>query len=420
MGIPLGIDAILLFAFSFPVVMKYRILPVTGTPYWLFGILFGPLIFNILISFFAKDIPRTFHVVRMKQILLWVTLAIVVGGVTVTAIADRHSIAPVWGVHDIVLQQEAAMRYLIHGKNPYKETYFGTPLESFAYDEQGKAAVNPALYHFVMPPWYLLFPFLFYTPANKLFGYFDGRVMLLFCLAATLFLLTKLFCNRQLSNIAIVFTALSPGVIDYFIEGRSDIFPLFWLVLSLFLLTKKYLLLSAVTFGLALMSKQTIWFALPFYAAFLWVEAKKSVSPMVKSLLAMSVTVVLIAGPFLVWDYRAFFDSVIFYLSGNTAHAYPVSGYGFGMFLYEFGVIKTVHDNYPFLIWQILLGIPVLFILLKAYIQKPTLSRFFLGYAASLFVFWYFSRYLNNSHLGYLSSLFTLGIVKSWDEQQAT
>ena len=34
------LDSILLFAFAVPVVMKYRILPVEGTPYWLFGILF--------------------------------------------------------------------------------------------------------------------------------------------------------------------------------------------------------------------------------------------------------------------------------------------------------------------------------------------------------------------------------------------
>lgn len=411
------LDGALLFAFSIPVVMKYRILPVERTPYWLFAILFLLLTINIIVSVYPKTF-RKFGVDTIKSWILGLVLLIVVGGVTVTAIADRHRIAPVWEVHDIVIQQEAAMRYLVQHKNPYKETYFGTPVESFHYDEQGKPAVNPALYHFVMPPWYLLFPFVFYTPFNHIIGYFDGRIVLLFCLLGTLFVLVKWFRNQAIARLAIILTALSPGIIDYFIEGRSDSFALFWLLLAVYLLDKRYLLWSAFVFGLALMSKQTVWFAAPFYFTGVWLATKKSITNALRYGLVTLGIVLVLSGPFLLWDSRAFFDSIIYYLTGGAAHGYPISGYGFGMVLYEFGFIKDLHAYYPFIIWQLIFGIPALIFSLFLYARKPSPSQLFISYAVSLLVVWYFSRYLNNSHLGYISSVFALGLFKRWDEQE--
>lgn len=417
MQLPWTVDAGLLFILAIPVVMNYRILPVDGTPYWLFGILFLLLTLNIFISLFANSVSRYFSVAQVKTVILWLVMAITVGGATVTAIADRHRIAPAYLVHDIILQQEAAIRYLVHGKNPYKETYFGTPVESFRYDELGSAAVNPALYHFVMPPWYLLFPLVFYTPANHTVGYFDGRIVSLFALAGTLFVLEKIIKNQKLKLIAVSLAALSPGVVDYFIEGRSDIFALFWFILAILFLEKRNFFISSLVFGLALISKQTIWFALPFFAIFLWLKNNQSLKNTVKYMLISGGTALIFTAPFLVWDYRAFVDSVLLYLSGNTAHGYPVSGYGFGMVLYKFGIIKDIHAYFPFIFLQILFGIPVILVSLWWLMKKPSISRLIFGYGISLLVVWYFSRYLNNSHLAYVSTLFMLAILKDWDEK---
>ena len=155
----LALDAALLFALSIPVVMGYRILPVDGTPYWLFGILFLLLTMNVVISVYPDALPRSWRgkkdtgIERMKTWLIWIVLAIVVGGTMWTAMVDRSRTAPVFNVHDVLLQQESAMRYLLEGKNPYAEDYFGTPMEEFNYDEPGNTeAINPALYHFLMPP----------------------------------------------------------------------------------------------------------------------------------------------------------------------------------------------------------------------------------------------------------------------------
>ena len=211
------LDALLLLVFSVPIVTHYRILPISGTPYWLFTVLFILLLGNLIISFFPSVAPFKLYS-RVKNIFLYFIVIIVFGGTVGTAIVDRSKTAPVFGVHDIILQQEAAMRYFLEGKNPYKETYFNTPLESWHYDELGKPAVNPALYHFVMPPWYLLFPFGFYFISIPMLGFFDGRMPLLIVMFALLFILTRWFKDKGIGRLAVVLTALSPATIDYVIE----------------------------------------------------------------------------------------------------------------------------------------------------------------------------------------------------------
>lgn len=396
----LAIDGLILFICSVYVVTQYRILPVAGTPYWLFGILF----FLLTVNFFIKE--------RWKSFLFWMILAIVLVGPMVTAIADRHKTAPVYGVHDIILQQEAAMRYLLDGKNPYKETYFNTPVASFNYDEPGNTnAVNPALYHFVMPPWYVLFPILLYGFMIPVFGFFDGRVALLFCMVGLIFIILRWFKNKTLGRLAVILIALGPGFVQYFLEGRSDMFALFWFVWSIYLLEKKKLFWSGILFALALLSKQTIWFAVPFYFAYQWHKEKRL------NVLVVAGTFLLFTVPFLLWDAKAFIDSVILYLSGGTATGYPISGYGLGMVLYEFGIIKDIHAYYPFILWQIGLGVPAIVYFIR-YIAKHTwISRMLIGYAVTLMVVWYVSRYFNNSHLSYIGSIFILGVLKEEDEK---
>lgn len=400
------LDSILLFALSIPVVMKYRILPVDGTPYWLFGLLFILLVGNCLLSFFGNN--------RYKNWFLVVALVITVGGTSITAMVDRAKTAPVYKVHDIILQQEGAMRKLIEGKNPYKDTYFDTPLVEFNYDEPGNTeAINPALYHFVMPPWYVLFPFAFYYTAIPAFGFFDGRMALLFTLVLLLGFVWYWFRDKALARIAMVLTALSPSVVDYFIEGRSDVFALCWLMGAIFFLGRKKYLWSGLFLGLSLMSKQTTWFIVPFYALVLWKQNRKMFWRVGA---AVALVVAVVATPFLVWDSRAFFESVVLYLTGNTLTSYPVSGYGLGMILHEFGVIADIHAYYPFIYWQIAFAFPVLVFLCFWVWKKPTESKLVISYAVFLAVYWYMSRYFNNSHLGYLSMLFVLGGLKVVDE----
>ncbi len=412
----LALDAVLLFVLGVPLVMLYRILPVEGTPYWLFGVIFAVLTTHVLFSLYPPSWSITV-IERVKRLFFWATLVLILGCITVTAMVDRHKTAPIYGVHDIILQQEAAMRFLLVGKNPYKETYFETPMKDWHYGEMGKDALNPALYHFVMPPWYVLFPFAFYFTATPILGYFDGRMVLLFCLAGSVILLLRWFKNKQLGRIAAGVLAFAPGISVYFVEGRSDAFALFWFIWAIYLLDRKSWFWSAVLFGLSLMSKQTIWFAAPFYFMYMFMTNKKNTVHTIRyGLVTVGVCAVLTA-PFLLWDSNAFIDSVFLYLSGGTPTGYPVSGYGLGMVLYDLGVITDTHAYYPFWLWQAGVGLPVMVLAVWFMMKKLRISRFFIGYAITLLAVWYVSRYFNNSHVTYIGTLLWLGVMKDWDER---
>ncbi len=413
-------DSLLLFAFAIPVVMKYRILPVEGTPYWLFAVLFFILgahcvisVYPLLLGAYKK------HLDTIKMFFVLVTIAITIGGAVITAMVDRAGTAPVYGIHDIILQQESAMRFLLVGKNPYKETYFGTQVEMFNYDEPGNTEViNPALYHFVMPPWYVIFPFIFYFMSIPAVGFFDGRMALLFTMGMLLVALWYWYRDKAMARIAIIMTALSPSVVDYFIEGRSDVFALSWLMVSLVLLGRKRYVWSGIMLALALMSKQTIWFIVLFYVLYVWKQTVRHTADFWRMAAAVTIVSLLLAGPFLVWEPRAFIDSVVFYLTGNAATSYPVSGYGLGMVLVAAGVIRDIHAYYPFIFWQAAIALPLLIALLRFLARKPSESRLVISYAVFLTVYWYLSRYFNNSHLGFISMLFVLGGLKAVDESK--
>ena len=79
-----------------------------------------------------------------------------------TAIVDRKTTSDFYSVHDIILQQEAAMRYVLEGKIRIRKHILAHRLKSGIMQKTEKEVINPALYHFVMPPWYLLFPFSIY------------------------------------------------------------------------------------------------------------------------------------------------------------------------------------------------------------------------------------------------------------------
>ncbi len=405
------LTAVLLFSFSIPVITRYKLFPTEGNQYWLYGIL--------LVSFMTLALTSLFYTDRFQKARLvsfWVSLGIVFLGATTGAIYERHVVAPSWKVHDIVLQQEAAMRYLLQGKNPYKETYFGTPVELFNYDEPGNQdAVNPALYHFVMPPAYLLVPFPFYWLANRIFGYFDGRMVLVVFMVGIWWMFLRLFKKFDLAELAIVFASLSPASVHFFIEGRSDSFALFFLVASLLFLNQKRPYLASISFAFAFLSKQTMWFAAPLFLLYMFYTTPQR-KTIVRSGIVFLITIGLFVGPFLVWDANAFIDSTIRYLSSGGERGYPISGYGLSMMLYQFRLINDIHEYYPFIVWQILVGGVTTMVVLRFFSKNPSIAKFFLGFAIILFSFWYTSRYFNDSHVAVIADLIALGIFKQYDD----
>ncbi|RJQ25340.1 hypothetical protein C4577_06065 [Candidatus Parcubacteria bacterium] len=392
------LSSILLFILAVTFIMQVRISPST-TPYWLFG-----LIFLALLLFLSIDIIKIKENIyfKLKEALLWIIVVTIIGSAFGSSIIVRHQTAPVYQVHDIILQQESAIRFLLDGKNPYSATYFNTPLEEWHYSD---TEINPALYHFVMEPFYLIFSLPFYFVSNHTIGYFDGRIPLLFLFLSTLLLTLFLIKDQEKRHLFIALFTFNPATVYYTLEGRSDIFMFAFLFAGLFLLCKQKYSLSGIPIALAFAVKQSAWPLFPFYIAFLYFRTKSWMKT-AQAIIPFVLVFAIIVAPFLLWNSKAFIDSTINYLSGSTQHSYPIAGYGFGKLLNEFGFIKDVNAYYPFQIWQAIIGVP-LFTALVMYLKKsPQVSRLILVYGIFLFVYWYFSRYFHNSHLGYLSMLF--------------
>lgn len=409
MGFSFRLDSVLLFALSIPFIMAVRIGP-GETPYWLFGLIFFGLLGYLVLDIIEAS-KSTY--LKLKDVLLWILVVAVIGSSFASSIIVRHINHPTYQIHDMPLQQEIAIRYLLDGKNPYATTYFGTFLEQWHYSDTEK---NPALYHFVLPPFYIIFALPFYFISNHTIGYFDARIPLLFLFFSILAVSQFLIKDREKRRLFVVLFSFNPATLMYMLEGRSDIFMFAFLFLGLFLLQNKRFLLAGVPLALAFAVKQSVWPFFPFYLAFLYFKTK-TIRKTIIALLPFTVAFSLVVLPFFLWDQKAFLDSIILYLSGSTVNSYPISGYGFGKFLQEVGVITNPQKYYPFIIWQLIIGLPALFVLIRFLQKKPAVPRLIVSYGIFLFIFWYFSRYFNNSHLGYLSMVFLIAYFWPEDEK---
>lgn len=394
------LDTILLFALVIPFIMTYRISP-GDTPIWLFGLIFFSLLGNVVLDLGIFKLTEKIYN-RTKLFLLWFLVFAVIGAGLFSEIIVRHQTSPVYHVNDIVLQQEAAIKFLVHGQNPYAVSYINTPMAQFHYSD---TEINPALYHFVMQPFYVLFAIPFYLVMGHTIGYFDARVPLFVLFIALLILAQFLQKDPEKKREFMTLLAFNPAMLGYFIEGRDDIFMYTFLFAAFYLLYKKKFSWAGVLMALAFTIKQSVWPLFPFYAAFLYFSSK-SIRKTIIWLIPFSILVLAIIGPFFFWNSKAFLNSTIFYLSGNTTHSYPIAGYGLGMLLYQAGIIKNVHQEYPFIIWQIVICLPLLIGLVIWLSKKNTVVRLVLSYGIFLFVFWYLNRYFNNSHVGFLSMVF--------------
>jgi uncharacterized membrane protein len=394
----LSVSSIVLACLSVPVIMTYQIFP-GDTNFIQFGLIFLGLFLNFLVDIIKISEKRYY---TYKFILFWVILILTVGGAFVSAIIVRHKVAPVFQIHDIILQLEAAIQFFRHGVNPWAATYFNTYMASWHYSD---SMINPALYHFVMMPLYLLFSLPFYFVANHTLGYFDGRIPLYFLYFSLLITAFKFIKDKEKKLLFVTLLAFNPAMFSYTMEGRSDIFMFAFFFGGLVLLFKKRYSYAGVFMASAFAVKQSIWPILPLYIGYIYFMSK-NVSKTAKRLLSFVITFLILVLPFVLWNPMAFLNSTVLYLSGNTAHSYPISGYGLGVLLHQLGFIKNLSDSYPFVIWQIVIVIPFMCYMLYLLRKNTNVRMLILTYGLLTIVYWYLSRYFNNSHMGYLTMVF--------------
>ncbi|TXG78647.1 DUF2029 domain-containing protein [Candidatus Dojkabacteria bacterium] len=388
---------ILLFALVSPLIIDFTIFHDKQSNIY-YGVVFGLLLLMAVFDIYKDKFK---WITNVRTFTVFAIIALTIGIGCVVYVFDRHKISSAYRTHDIIIQQEIAVRMLLTGKNPYKETYFGTALEEFKYyDNQ----TNPALYHFVMEPFYLVSVVPFYAAQSKTVGFFDARIPLYLLFGILLIGGFMFIKDKEEKLLFITLMTFNPMTVRFLLEGRSDMFMLPFLFGGFIFLYKKRYSFAIILIALAFAIKQTAWPLFPLLFYFLWLQTK-DIKQVGKYLLIFVITFGIFVLPFLLWNPKAFLDSTVFFVSGNSANSVPISGYGFSVLLMNMGVIKDSHERYPFIVWQIIFAIPVLLILARRLRENTTVKFLIIAYTIFLAVFWHFSRYFNDSHIGFISSL---------------
>jgi hypothetical protein len=388
---------------------------------------FGCLALYLVVNEFVKGEGPAY---RIKLVLIWAIIALTIFAPSLKLVLLRQGSGPASYCHDGgVIQTEAAIDYLLHGRNPYVEDYLKTPMA-----EWGISEFRTALYHYPYLPWTFLFSAPFKLLAEHAIGWYDQRFVYLLLFAGSLLLLPGL-ARQGIAKLSLVMVVgLNPLMGSDLIYGQNDSFVLAWLIFSLWLwahgrqngggvgwTSRWWVWGAAAAFGLACASKPTAWFFAPFYLlllaggepADLWRRPHAWLKRAGAAVWPALVVVSLIVGPYLLWNPAAMFDDVWAWSNGASATAYQIWGWGASNLLLAFGLASSRFVYWPFWLPQLIFGLPLLLALLWHQIRENTPERALWGYAFFLLVFFFFSRFMNENYLGYVVAVLALGALMS-------
>lgn len=379
------------------------------------------IFFSLVISFLYlstalfHQTKRIHALIAVKACLLLLFIAVAVFGVTINIMSLRNKTSVEGFINDSGLQVEIAGRFLLLGKNPYRETYEKTDLVKAPYIDEAGNTTNPALFHNAYPPFLLLLSAGGFRIFSQLFHWFDIRVIYLLFYCTLLLLGIFKFGIRFRLVLFLILVGANPIFLTHMIQGSNDIVALAILFWSLFLLERKHFLLAGLMLGLAVATKQIAWMALPFII--FYAQKIASSRKFVRFLLGTFAVAAAIYLPFLWWDGSALWDDVVLYMSGNTAISYPIHNFGLGMFLVKTWMVPSIYSYYPFWIWLVAIGGLVVAVWWWQRRKLCTAADVLVGFSILLAVSWIFNRSMNFSYLGVLSLL--VGIAALWNEKHS-
>ena len=412
--------------------------PIPGDP---IGLLLNALtLLGLLIYLIADLLPWRIPSLRLKWVALSGILVMALLLPTVKLILLRDQSGPASYTHDGgVIQTEATIAYFLAGKNPYVEDYVATPMAEWGFSEY-----RTALYHYPYLPWTFVASVPFYWLGQAV-GAYDQRVVYLLLIALALVYAARLAPTPR-TRLALVATlGLNPVMNLDITFGQNDVFVFSWLLFSLAAWqhwwqrrqvagnATRWLLLSALCYGLACASKPTAWFFAPFYALLLVADLSGGalswprLGHMTRRVLARGwpalAVFLLLVGPYLLWDAAAFYDDVWRWSNGQGDTGYQIWGWGASNFVLALGLVQDRFDLWPFLWLEAIVALPLLGWFLVRQWQANTLAHACWHYGLLLLGFFYGSRFLNENYLGYILAVLALGLFSAqlaWDTEPAT
>jgi hypothetical protein len=349
---------------------------------------------------------------RMKHLLLWAVAAIYLVLPTLRLIVLRHGSAPHTYVHDNILQQEEALKFLFAGKDPYAVDYLSTPMAAWEPN-------NPALYHYMHLPVQLLIGLPLERFCRATLGWFDLRMVYLLLLMAMLALTVRIGRTRSHGLALFAVVALNPLFSRCFVEGRNDIVVQCALFAALAAHQAGRPRLVGVLLGAAAASKHTVWVLTPFLLVLLWRRpdgGRRTPRELLTLAAPGLITAAILFGPFVLWDPVAFVRSILGFPFGANEHSYPLRGpgaYGLADWVLTWGLVPNDAAPFPFWIFQLALGAPCLLYALRWLRREPSVRTLAIGYALTLFALQFSSRFFNQNHLGFILTVLGVGVFGS-------
>ncbi len=309
--------------------------------------------------------------------------------------------------HDGITQTEVAIDFLLQGKNPYQENYYGTALDNerdhFLKMTAGKkrwTMINPALESYAYMPLHFILPLPFKCVFTKMFDFYDGRILNFIFYLLSCLLIYRLTDTNKKKNCLLVFFTLNPLMHEDLIFGYSDIMPIYFLLLSYYFLKKERYSISIIALTLAGLIKQNILFFWPFFLTFILFKkylpiTKQSLLKFIKYPLIMLLPICVVLLPFILWNPVAFYHDTVYYLG----HLYPARGIALAGLLVRSDIIKHPLDSYNFEIWQIIFITISLPLLLYRQYKNNTPKNAYLHGTLLMGGVWFFSRNFTEGHL---------------------
>jgi hypothetical protein len=383
----------------------------------LISLAFGLFVVYLLVDGCEEWLPAT-TAFAIKMGLVVAIVAVLVFGQTVLFIGLRHIAGPASYTHDGgVIQTEVTIEYLLAGVNPYVADYVNTPMADWGTE------YRTALYHYPYLPWTFIFSAPFYVLSRAALGWYDQRFVYLALFALTLVVAHRLAREPRARLGVVMLVGLNPILASDVIFGQNDSFVLFWIVLALWLLRLAengrrpgLYALATAAFGLACASKPTAWFLAPFWLLYLvrneWGATGHGINRwiglLVRRAWPLAVVMIVVVGPWLVWDATAMLDDVWRWSAGTADRPYQIRGWGLSNFVLAFGLVPDRLAYWPFWVPEVVVAAPLLAILLWRQTRRNAMSAMLYHYAVLLLAFFYVSRFLNENYLGYLLAVFAV------------
>lgn len=360
---------------------------------------------------------------RRRYIFVWITLAMLVLGLTIRQIAIRGHAPQPQGMYDGAIQSEVAARMLLDGKNPYVGDYRGTEYASVNQVVPGGSTDNVVWYHYIYPP----LTFLAYVPLAMLDTVLgplaDYRLITVGALFLVTILLTRQAKTFSRKITVVILTLGNPLLWGYAIIGANDILGPLLLLIATILIGRRRWLFAGIVFGLALAVKQTVWFIAPLWLFWVWrsmvIENQiRTVLP--KHLLGILFGVAITFGPFLIWDTGRIFTDLVPYAAGNIPNTYPISGTTFLQYLHVLRLIPSAWSIVPTYLFQLMVGIPMLALTIFWLRRSAATSRWLIGAAIVPLAILLVSRYFNNNFLTFPAALLVAAYIFQLQEKGQT